>query len=303
MKHNLKVTAILLAMFFIAQLIGIFVVNSYTGESLPYGMQPPEMKPQESVISIMFSLFIAVMLIFLLMKIKATLFIKLWFFAVVVIALALFFNSIFLYFPQISSYSSILAIILAIPLAIYKIFKRNIIVHNITELLVYPGIAAVFVPILNMYSIIILLLLISAYDIYAVWHSGFMQKMAKFQINQLKIFTGFFLPYADKKTRMQINLLKEKYKNNIPNKVLKKKRFKIQLAILGGGDVVFPIILAGVVLRTLGLYQALTISIFATLSLLYLFIAAKKGKFYPAMPYLTAGCLLGLVVVWLVSLL
>ena len=290
-------------MFFLAQLIGIFIVNQYSQENvqLPYGMQPPEMKASASLTSILTSMIIAIFLIFILMKIKAVLFLRLWFFFVVILALALAFNAFLLLFPSFP-YPQILALIIALPLAIYKIFKRNILIHNLTELLIYPGIAAVFVPILNLWAIIILLLLISVYDIYAVWHSGFMQKMVKFQINHLRLFTGFFLPYADKKTKMQISLLKEKYQNKIPNKILKKKKFKIQLAILGGGDVVFPIILAGVVLNVFGLLSAIIISIFATLSLLYLFIAARKGKFYPAMPYLTAGCLLGLLVGWLVSL-
>ena len=131
--------------------------------------------------------------------------------------------------------------------------------------------------------------------------AGFMQKMAKFQINKLKIFAGFFVPYADKKTKEKIRLLREKYKEKkIPSKVLKTKKIKISLAILGGGDVVFPIMIAGVVFRLLGYIPALTVSIFATLGLLSLFIAAKKGKFYPAMPFITAGCLVGLAVAYLI---
>ena len=173
-------------------------------------------------------------------------------------------------------------------------------VHNLSELLIYPGIAAVFVPILNLPAIIILLVLISIYDIYAVWHFGFMQRMAKFQINHLKLFAGFFIPYADKKTKQKIKLLREKYKNvKILEKKFKKQKIKVNLAILGGGDVVFPIIMAGVVFKIFGISSALTISVFATLSLLFLFIFARKGRFYPAMPFLTAGCLLGLAVAWL----
>jgi len=68
----------------------------------------------------------------------------------------------------------------------------------------------------------------------------------------------------------------------------------------GGGDVVFPIILAGVVLHTLGLWQAVTISIGATIALGLLFHASKKGKFYPAMPFISAGCLVALGLVYLI---
>ena len=90
---------------------------------------------------------------------------------------------------------------------------------------------------------------------------------------------------------------------NIPDKVLKTKKIKVSLAILGGGDVVFPIIMAGIVMRALGFYQALTISICATLALLFLFMSARKSKIkaYPAMPFITTGCLLGLAVAWLLT--
>ena len=88
---------------------------------------------------------------------------------------------------------SLIALVIAIPLAIGKIYKRNFIVHNFSELLIYPGIAAVFVPLLNLTSIIILLILISIYDMWAVWKSKIMQKMAKFQMNELKIFGGFYV--------------------------------------------------------------------------------------------------------------
>ena len=54
----------------------------------------------------------------------------------------------------------IIALALAIPLAYLKIYKRNLLIHNFTELLVYPGIAVIFVPILNVFTIISLLILI-----------------------------------------------------------------------------------------------------------------------------------------------
>ena len=318
MKHNLKITLILLAMFFITQLIGLAVIYSYSPKQtqtlvngtltnvtitpqLPYGMQPPEMNPQISVTSIIISMLIAVLLIFLLMKIKATIFLKFWFFFVVLIALSLTFNSVLMNLPL--PYATYISLVIALPLAILKIFKRNVIVHNLTELLIYPGIAAVFVPILGMWSVVILLILISIYDIYAVWHAGFMQKMAKFQINQLGIFGGFLIPTITKKQKEEIDLLREKIKEKkISKKSLKKKRIKISLAILGGGDVAFPMIMAGVVLRSLGLIPALIVPLFATIALFLLFIFAKKEKPYPAMPFLTAGCLLGLLVGYLVSL-
>ena len=144
---------------------------------------------------------IAILFVFLLTKLKAALFMRLWFFAVIAIVLGITMNALL---SKFIPYSSLISFLIALPLSFFKIFKRNMYVHNITELLVYPGIAVVFVPLLSVWTIILLLILISAYDIWAVWHSGFMQKMAKFQINELKLFAGFFVPYLSKKQRQQI---------------------------------------------------------------------------------------------------
>jgi len=307
MKHSVKITLILLCLFFIAQIIGITVINLYhpivkqvldengnviniTTNNLPYGVEPPQnVTPGASLISIVIAIVIAVFAMFFLMKYGANLFLRVWFFVVITLALGIALNSFILNVQ----YASIIALVVALPLAFFKVFKRNIIVHNVTELLVYPGIAVIFVPLLNIWTICILLVLISLYDMYAVWHSGQMQKMAKYQINKLKIFSGFFIPYLGKKERELIKGAKR-------SRRLKSKKVKVNVAILGGGDIVFPIILAGVILRSMGFYQAIIISIGATLALAYLFRISERGKFYPAMPFITFGCFIALALDYLI---
>jgi len=290
-------------MFLVTQLIGLFIISIYaSGLTLPYGMEPPqEIKEQPQGLSIIFAFIIAITLFLILMHLKAETFIRLWFLLVTTLALSLALTALFykLLIPQYT----IIALIVAFPLAYIKIFKRNLWVHNFTELLIYPGIAAVFIPLLNIFWITILLLLISLYDIWAVWHSQFMQKMARYQIENLKFFTGFFIPYANKKQRQKIKLLKQKYKNNQKQmeKYFKKANIKVNLAILGGGDVIFPIITAGIFFVSYqSIWPALIITAAATLSLLYLFVMAQKGKFYPAMPFLTIGMYLGMILNWLI---
>jgi len=299
-------------MFLVTQLIGIWITSSYAdGLRLPYGMEPPQEIQQEfSPIYFIISLLIAITLFFALTKLRAEKVIRVWFFIVTTLALGLALNAI-ISSPWISitdfDYSNqipFIALLLAFPLAYFKIYKRNLTIHNATELLIYPGIAAVFIPLLNVLGIIIILLLISLYDMWAVWQSKLMQKMAEYQINNLKFFTGFFIPYADKKTKAKIKLLKEKYKNKSEKtmeKAFKKSKIKVHLAILGGGDIIFPIITAGIFYKT---YQTLLpsfiIAISATLALAFLFVLARKGKFYPAMPFITIGIYLGMIVNWLV---
>lgn len=306
MKHNVKITLILVTMFFVAQLIGIFVASAYAPKNLevideegiaqnltvyelPYGMGPPSgIEPTISLFSIMIALFIAVTIMFLLMKFNAEIFLKIWFLVVVILGISIALNAFFLGFRN----SALIALAIAIPFGLIKIYQRNIMVHNFTELLIYPGIAAVFIPLLSIPTTVFLLILISLYDMYAVWHAGFMQKMAKYQIQKLKIFSGFFIPYLDNKQK----LILAKAKNS---KSSKKKKVGVTVAILGGGDVVFPILLAGTVLHTMGLIQALTISVGATIALAGLFMKSQKGKFYPAMPFISAGCLIALGVAYI----
>lgn len=300
MKHEVKITAILLMMFLITQLIGLFVIDAFspkvseqivngtsvnvtTANEIPYGMQPPEMEPKMSLVSIIISFIIAISIFLLLTRIKSRIALKIWFTFVVYITLAIALYAIILkIFPGLDA--NALALIIALPLTFYKAIRPNMIVHNTTELLVYPGLAAVFVPILQTWSIIVLLLLISVYDIYAVWKSNIMVGLAKYQMNTLKIFTGFFVPYIPKGMKL--------------SKKGKGKKVKIAVAILGGGDVAFPLIFAGVLYRASGLLPALMIIAGSTIALAILFAYSKKGKFYPAMPFITAGCLLA----WLLSL-
>jgi len=316
MKHSVKIVIILLCMFFISQLIGLAVINVYspqikqvvdengtirnmTSYNLPFGTEPPEdIYPSITLISFIFAIVFAVAITLFLMKYKAELILRLWFFFVMALAIAITFNALILNTPlsSMTPYYSYLALILAIPLAFIKVFRRNLLVHNLTELIVYPGIAAIFVPLLNLWTIVLLLILISVYDIYAIWHAGFMQKMAKYQINTLKVFAGFFIPYVSPKDRALIKKMR-----NTKSASLKSKKIKVNVAILGGGDVIFPMILAGVVLGQFGFLSALIISLGATLALLGLFIMSRKGKFYPAMPFITIGCFLALGVVYLLQ--
>lgn len=304
MKHNTKITLILLGMFLITQMIGLFIINFYLqeGNNLPYGFEQQNLDTQNSVsflASMLFSLVIAILLVLILTKLKSVIFMRAWFFVVVCLALGLTLNAIFSLIKM--PMPGIFALTIGAIFSYLKVFKRNIILHNLTELLIYPGIAAVFANILNIFTLIVLLILIAVYDVWAVWHSGIMQKMAKYQIDNVRVFSGFFIPYASKKIKDKIKFLRQKYKNkNIPGTIIKKSKIKINLAILGGGDIVFPIISAGVILKAWGFIPALTVILFSFLALLYLFLFAKKKKYYPAMLYLSTGILLGILVSWLV---
>ena len=185
------------------------------------------------------------------------------------------------------------ALIIAIILALWKILRPNMIIHNLTEIFIYGGIAAIFVPLVNVSAAIILLALISIYDIISVRKTKHMITLAKFQAKQ-KLFAGLVVRYG--------KLSPAKQKED------KKAEAKPSSAILGGGDMGFPLLFAGVVLKTLVITAAPSVALIktsiiplsATIALAYLFWISKKGKFYPAMPFLTGGCFLGALIVWLI---
>jgi presenilin-like A22 family membrane protease len=312
MKHSIKITLILLSMFLLAQAIGLGVnyiyfpyiatetvtlsnnetitVNVTTYKNLPEPFQPAEDNNyQGNFISLIIAFILAIGIMLLMMKFKAEVLLRIWFFIVIILGLTVALNAFLISFPYALLYSFILSIILAY----LKVFRRNIIIHNLTELLIYPGISAVFVPLLNLWGIVALLVVISFYDMYAVWHSGFMQRMAKYQMKKVKVFSGFFIPYIRKEDRALIDKIKKGKAKN--------QKIKVNIALLGGGDIIFPMILSGIVMQTWGLIPALIVTLGATLALAYLFCISEKGKFYPAMPFITSGCLIGLAISSLLS--
>jgi len=274
MKHHKRITLILLLLFLFTQLIGLYIVNAYSSKTtetidgkiienieysdLPYNLERPNFEAETSFIPMLILVLVVTFLMMLVIKFKFTWLWKLWFFLSITFCLTIAFSAFF---------SGIIALIISVVLASLKIFKVNVFTQNMSELFVYGGLAAVFVPIMSLASISIFLVLISIYDFIAVYKTKHMVKMAKSH-TQLKIFPGLMIPYG-KKT-----------------------------AILGGGDMGLPLIFAGVVMKSYGSF-AFIIPLFTSLALLFLLIKGEKNKFYPAMPILTIGSFIGYLAILL----
>lgn len=291
----MKVTVILLAFFLIAQFIGLGVLYQYidaeksaeTGEvefvELPL-IERPEFDEQTSYIPAIIAILLGTVIIMFLMKRKTQWLWKFWFLMAVVITLTIAFSS---FMPTLA------AGLLALFLGIWRIFKPNVLIQNGTELFIYGGLAAIFVPLFNLFSVSILMILIAIYDAYAVWKSKHMITLAK-QQTDAKVFAGLLIPYQIGKAK---DVLKQK-----KNSAVKMVKVKVRTAMLGGGDVGFPLIFAGVVMKELSLWQSLIIPFFALAGLAILLWKAEEKKFYPAMPFIGAGCFIGLGVVLLLGM-
>lgn len=257
MKHNWRITVLITVLFFLAQIIGLLIVNHYLDRNLPYNIERPQFDEKSSSLEIFLTILIVTGLVFVIMKYKIFKLWSVWFYLASASTLMIAFASFL---------TQNIALIFALILSYFKL-KRQIIIHNLTELFIYGGLAAIFVPVLSLRSIIILLIIISVYDFIAVFKTKHMVKMAKFQ-TKMKVFPGLLIPY-------------------------KKK-----VALLGGGDIGFPLLFAGIMLKNYG-NIAFFVPLFCTAALLVLLFIGKKDRFYPAMPFMTVGCLLSLTLLLL----
>ena len=286
MKHKISITYALLGFFFVAQIIGLLLVSisievktTETGEKVvtykEAAIERPDFTPETSFVSIIGAVFIGTLLALLLIKLRWLFVWKMWFFLAVMLTMYVSLGTLM---PRIIAFT------FALLLAVLKIFKPNIFTQNLSELLIYPGIVIIFFPMLDVFWMFMLLILISFYDMYAVWKSKHMIKMAKFQ-SRSKTFAGLYLPYKTE-----------------------KKGKEIKTAMLGGGDVAFPMLFSGVVMSSLvneglsktnAFFETMIISVFVTIALGFILVKGKPEKYYPAMPFITLGCILGYAVLLL----
>ncbi len=307
MKHSLQITVLLLIIFVLAQANGLFVLDYYidieksavAGKTVvdeaayaQSNITPPAVENESwSYIYILIALLVGTALVLLLIKFRQRKLWKFWFFISVVVTLVISLNSwTFRFFsntlfPPFFLYIG--TVLFSCFLAYYKVCKHNVVIHNFTEIFIYGGLAALLVPILNLFSVVILLILVAFYDMYAVWKSKHMVVMAQFQ-TQEKVFAGLYIPY-----NLNYNIKKIKETGQeIPKE--RKEKATTSFAVLGGGDIVFPLLFSGVILKTIGAYWPTVIIISTTtLALLLLFYYGEKGKYYPAIPFIALGCFLG----------
>jgi len=305
MKHTPKVIFALVSFFFIAQFTGLLVINHYIDhektietkkiewQPLPYNLERPEVKNQSaSFIYITIAILIGTFLVLLLIKFNKPFIWKLWFFATVWLTLSIAFAAFI---------NNIIAAVIALIISILKLYKPNIIIQNFSEVFIYGGLAAIFVPIINLFAAFMLLIVISAYDFVAVYKTKHMIKMAKFQSSS-KVFAGLLIPYGKGGMTKNITEQKPEIKKN------SEKIDKKSVAVLGGGDIGFTLIFAGVVMKGLmlqetvlaGFLKTLVIPVFVSLTLLFLLLKSQQNKFYPAMPVLSVGCFIGYLAVLLI---
>jgi len=339
MKHTLKITLLLLLIFLGTQIIGLLIINekiphininpdnttTVISPNIPTADEPEPTSMGWLPITI--AIIISTLIILVLIKFRKVKIWKGWYFLSVFVCLALSLgvlgikifktmgiDKIFYYapvaiFPYISL-GLVTGVIIALAVAIIKIFRPNIYVHNIAEMFMYGGIATILVPWINLIAASILLILISIYDIYAVWQSKHMVKMARFQ-TQSGLFAGLMIRYKDKRARTTHTNDTNSYSESktAHEAASKKTSGETRNAVLGGGDIAFPLLFSAVIMRSLmlfypvnqGFLYSLITPLCAGAALFLLLYYSKKDRFYPAMPFISIGCFIGLFITWLVA--
>ena len=173
------------------------------------------------------------------------------------------------------------ALVLLTFLILLWILRPNVLVHNFLLFSGMVGIGSVLGLRFEPLMVILLLILLSIYDFIAVYKTKHMIKMAKGMIESGAIL-GLILPPT-------ISGFKANLKEVSPG-----GRF----LILGGGDIIFPLILC-VSLIPQGISSSLIVAFFATLGLassFYLFVSQKIRKPIPALPPIALFSIIGFLI-------
>ena len=308
MKHPLIPTITIILLFVLAQIIGIAVIYRYIDaeqsteqnelvyRALPFGQERPDIDASSSFAYITIAIALGTIILLILIHFKLFSVWKIWF------ALAIWTTLLIAFSAFMNEW---LALILAVIFAGWKILRPNIIVHNLSELFIYAGIAAILVPVMNLLAAVLLLLIIAIYDYWAVFHSKHMITLAKAS-SEARIFPGLQISYRLKKGSEARAAVQKKDTDNRKDTDKDSRKTKNQNdaqnlrgAILGGGDIAFALIFAATVfahnyLLGTALLKTSIIILGTTAGLAITLFLAQKDKFYPAMPSITAGAILAL---------
>lgn len=157
-------------------------------------------------------------------------------------------------------FQPVAAMLLAVLLTILFWYLQNVFMQNLVMILTIAGIGAVlgisFVPT----SVLIILVIFSFYDIFAVYKTGHMIKLAETMMHARAIF-GFIIPNS-------LGGWKENLAAVIPGE---------EFMILGSGDIIFPLLLSASLVR-ISMIQAVVVSIFSALGLLLMFLLFSRQK-------------------------
>lgn len=184
-----------------------------------------------------------------------------------------------------------LAVLISLAVGLAWLFFPKIWLHDLLLSLAAASVASVLGFLFSPWTVISIMLVISVYDILAV-RFGFMVWMVK-RMSAFEAFPAFFIPGRPTGwTRTIKKAGSEKFEGKPEGK---------EFAILGGGDVIFPLLL-GVsvfsVYRTTGFVVVEAFSLLGLISAFWIERIFLKGKPMAALPPISLASLVGLLIVY-----
>ncbi len=188
------------------------------------------------------------------------------------------------------------ATFLAAGLIVIRFIRPTVLLHNLVVVGGLAGVGGLLGMTLFPRDAIILLVILAVYDVIAVYKTKHMVKMAKVMIKK-RVILGIIIP--EKILGLKASM-RDVEQDKIPVRRILKPGKMGQFMILGGGDLVLPLLLIASVVNQ-NIWQGIIVLIFALLGLLamHLIFIKLKSRPMPALPPLALFSILG----YLVSLL
>lgn len=183
------------------------------------------------------------------------------------------------------------AIVVAAAVGVAWFFLNKVWLQNVVMILAMVGLGAVFGRFITPWTAMILLLVLAVYDFLAV-RFGYMLWMAN-KMGQFNALPAFVIPRRAGGWRSDM-------KQSNLNEEVELGPSQRTYAILGGGDIGFPLLLSASVYFASGLGSAVLVAFFSLLGLVgayWIQGTILKGKPIPALPPIAAFSLMGLLIV------
>ena len=170
------------------------------------------------------------------------------------------------------------------------LFWARIWLHDLLLLITLAGAGSVFGFLFSPLTFMIFMLIIAVYDVLAV-RFGFMVWMAD-KFSESDTLPAFIFP-------KQVKDWKSNLRRARVGDLKKKEPHEREYAILGGGDIGFPLMLSVSVFFDAGLARAVLVAAFALVGLMGAFLIQMlwlKGKPMPALPPIAFASLIGFLI-------
>jgi presenilin-like A22 family membrane protease len=279
---KVKTAFAIVAMFLIAQLLGLYIGTQYLG-LIKYGEVPPVFENPESLGN--------PLILFVYMMISTAvilLLVKFWKPSIRGLEAFVVFFSSWLTFdflvPVAIGYLS-LGFFLAIILTLWKFFRPTILSQNVAAVISGAGVGAVLGASFGIVPSLLFLVMLCVYDFVSVFITKHMVTLAKALTKTPTAFTIASPQKFKKATFVGIKGRKE----------------KIHVFQLGVGDIVIPLMFSISLLRNFPPINSLFTIIGSTIALLLLiYFMSKKPRPLPALPFISMGTISGFIISMLV---